>query len=160
MQARLIAEDQLRHIAHHDELTGLPNRRALLAHLQATLNAAPDRKHALLFIDVDRLKATNDFLGHVAGDRFIVAVSERLRAAVGAHDMVARPGGDEFVVALAGSAGEGEAGAVAARVQRAMAEPIRLGGQSMRRTLSIGIAVSPAPSTGITEWLRSADQAV
>jgi diguanylate cyclase (GGDEF)-like protein len=160
MQARLIAEDQLRHIAHHDELTGLPNRRALLAHLQATLNAAPDREHALLFIDVDRLKATNDFLGHDAGDRFIVAVSERLRAAVGAHDMVARLGGDEFVVALEGSAGETQAMAVAARVQRTMAEPIRLGGQSMRRTLSIGIAVAQAPTTGTTEWLRSADQAV
>ncbi|GAA4880089.1 putative bifunctional diguanylate cyclase/phosphodiesterase [Actinomycetospora straminea] len=160
MQARLLAEDQLRHIAHHDELTGLPNRRALLAHLQATLTSPPPGPRALLFIDVDRLKATNDFLGHDAGDRFIIAVAERIRAATGVNDMVARLGGDEFVVALAGSADEAQAAAVAARVQRAMAEPIRLGGQSLRRTVSVGIAVAHAPTAEVGLWLRSADQAV
>ncbi|PVY96901.1 putative bifunctional diguanylate cyclase/phosphodiesterase [Actinomycetospora cinnamomea] len=160
MQARLLAEDQLRHIAHHDELTGLPNRRALLAHLQATLTSPPPGPRALLFIDVDRLKATNDFLGHDAGDRFIIAVAERIRSAVGVGDMVARLGGDEFVVALAGLADEAQAATVAARVQRAMAEPIRLGGQSLRRTVSVGIAVAQAPTAEVGVWLRSADQAV
>ena len=160
MQARLLAEDQLRHIAHHDELTGLPNRRALLAHLHAVLASPPPGPRALLFIDVDRLKATNDFLGHDAGDRFIIAVAERIRAAVGPNDMVARLGGDEFVVALAGAADEAAAAAVAARMQRAMAEPIRLGGQSLRRTVSIGIAVTQAPTAEVGVWLRSADQAV
>ncbi len=160
MQARLQAEDQLRHIAHHDELTGLPNRRALLAHLQATLNDAPFGQRALLFVDVDRLKATNDFLGHDAGDRFIIAVAERLRAAVGDNDMVARLGGDEFVVAIAGRADRVRALSVAGRIQAAMTEPIRLGGQSLRRTVSVGIAVTQAPTTDVTEWLRSADRAV
>ncbi|HSK59772.1 MAG TPA: EAL domain-containing protein [Actinomycetospora sp.] len=160
MQARLLAEDQLRHIAHHDELTGLPNRRALLAHLHAVLASPPPGPRALLFIDVDRLKATNDFLGHDAGDRFIIAVAERIRAAVGPNDMVARLGGDEFVVALAGVADEAAAAAVASRMQRAMAEPIRLGGQSLRRTVSIGIAVTQAPTAEVGVWLRSADQAV
>lgn len=160
MQARLLAEDQLRHIAHHDELTGLPNRRALLAHLQAMVTAPPPGPRTLLFIDVDRLKATNDFLGHEAGDRFIIAVAERIRSAVGVNDMVARLGGDEFVVALAGPADEAQGTTVAGRVQQAMAEPIRLGGQALRRTVSIGIAVAQVPTTDVGVWLRSADQAV
>jgi diguanylate cyclase (GGDEF)-like protein len=160
LQARLIAEDRLRHIAHHDELTDLPNRRAVLVHLREVL-ASPERgTRALLFVDVDRLKAMNDFLGHEAGDRFIVEVAERLRVAVGTDGLVARFGGDEFIVAMTGTAGDGEAAATAARVQRAMDEPIRLGGQSLGRTVSIGVAVADPRTTTVTEWLRSADQAV
>jgi len=160
MQARLLAEDQLRHIAHHDELTGLPNRRALLAHLQATLDSGESGQRALLFIDVDRLKAMNDFLGHEAGDRFIVAVADRLRGAVGPNDLVARLGGDEFVVSIAGFSDEAQAATAAARIQRAIAEPIRLGGQTLGRTVSVGIAVADPDISGVAEWLRSADQAV
>ena len=160
LQARLIAEDRLRHIAHHDELTDLPNRRAVLAHLREALASPEPGTRALLFVDVDRLKAMNDFLGHEAGDRFIVEVAERLRAAVGTDGLVARFGGDEFIVAMTGAAGDREAAATAARVQLAMDQPIRLGGQSLGRTVSIGVAVADPATTTVTEWLRSADQAV
>jgi diguanylate cyclase (GGDEF)-like protein len=160
MQGRMAAEDRLRHIAHHDELTGLPNRRALMSHLQAMQDAGEQGPRALLFIDVDRLKAMNDFLGHEAGDRFIVAVAERLRAATDRRDVVARLGGDEFVVAIADRADETRARAVAERIQHAMTTPIRIGGQPLGRTVSVGIAVAEPSTVNLAEWLRSADQAV
>ncbi|MDT7742548.1 MAG: hypothetical protein QOE59_1626 [Actinomycetota bacterium] len=160
MQGRMAAEDRLRHIAHHDELTGLPNRRALMTHLQAMQDAGEQGPRALLFIDVDRLKAMNDFLGHEAGDRFIVAVAERLRAATDRRDVVARLGGDEFVVAIADRADETRARAVAERIQHAMTTPIRIGGQPLGRTVSVGIAVAEPSTVNLAEWLRSADQAV
>ncbi|MCD2193637.1 EAL domain-containing protein [Actinomycetospora endophytica] len=160
MQGRMLAEDQLRYIAHHDELTGLPNRRALMTHLRELLDAGERGPRALLFIDLDRLKAMNDFLGHEAGDRFIAAVAERLRAAVDAADVVARLGGDEFVVSVAGRADETRARVIAGRVQHAMVAPIQLGGQALGRTVSVGIAVAEPSEVSLTEWLRSADQAV
>jgi diguanylate cyclase (GGDEF)-like protein len=160
MQGRMFAEDQLRHIAHHDELTGLPNRRALLAHLQKVRDAGGHGPRALLFIDVDRLKALNDFLGHEAGDRFIHAVADRLRSVVDPADVVARLGGDEFVVAIAGQADERRARTVAERIRLAMVTPIQVGGQPLGRTVSVGIAVADPSTTDLAEWLRSADQAV
>jgi diguanylate cyclase (GGDEF)-like protein len=160
MQGRMVAEDQLRHIAHHDELTGLPNRRALMGHLQKVRDAGAPGPRALLFIDVDRLKALNDFLGHEAGDRFIGAVADRLRSVVDPADVVARLGGDEFVVAIAGQADETRARTVAERIRLAMATPIQIGGQPLGRTVSVGIAVADPSTTDLAEWLRSADQAV
>ncbi|MDL5159314.1 putative bifunctional diguanylate cyclase/phosphodiesterase [Actinomycetospora termitidis] len=160
MQSRMAAEDRLRHIAHHDELTGLPNRRALMEHLSGILAAAEPGTRALLFIDVDRLKAMNDFLGHEAGDRFIVEIAQRLRSAVDPGDVVARLGGDEMVVAVDGTCDESRAVALAERVQRAIARPIQLGGQSLGRTVSVGIAVMEPAKVALAQWLRSADQAV
>ncbi len=160
MQGRMVAEDQLRHIAHHDELTGLPNRRALMAHLQAMQDAGEPGPRALLFIDVDRLKAMNDFLGHEAGDRFIVAIAGRLRAAADPDDVVARLGGDEFVVSIADRADETRARTVAEHIRHAMATPIQIGGQPLGRTVSVGIAVAEPPTADLAEWLRSADQAM
>ncbi|MFC5061177.1 putative bifunctional diguanylate cyclase/phosphodiesterase [Actinomycetospora atypica] len=165
MQGRMAAEERLRHIAHHDELTGLPNRRALMEVLHGIVgNPRPETTRpgprALLFLDVDRLKAMNDFLGHEAGDRFIVAIAQRIRAAVDPDDVVARLGGDELVVAVAGVCDEARAVAVAERIQAAVAEPMQLGGQSLARTVSVGIAVMEPGSVSLAEWLRSADQAV
>ncbi|MEJ2866697.1 bifunctional diguanylate cyclase/phosphodiesterase [Actinomycetospora sp. OC33-EN08] len=160
MQSRMAAEDRLRHIAHHDELTGLPNRRALMEHLSGILAEAEPGTRALLFIDVDRLKAMNDFLGHEAGDRFIVEIAQRLRSAVDPDDVVARLGGDELVVSVAGVCDESRAVALAERVQHAIAQPIQLGGQSLGRTVSVGIAVMEPASVTLAQWLRSADQAV
>ena len=159
-QASLHAEAQLRRIAHHDELTGLPNRRALLAHLEEVLADRGATGPAVLFVDVDRLKAMNDFLGHEAGDRFIVAVAERLVAAAGEEHLVSRLGGDEFVIVMAGAVGEERAVAMAEAVQRAITAPMRIGGQALGRTVSIGVAVATPAVTSVAEWLRNADQAV
>ncbi|HEX7825156.1 MAG TPA: diguanylate cyclase, partial [Mycobacterium sp.] len=98
VQARVEAEEQLRYLAEHDDLTGLRNRRALLADVDSRLASGQPSPVAALFIDLDRLKAINDYLGHTAGDRFIQALANRLEAATGAGDMIARLGGDEFVV--------------------------------------------------------------
>ncbi|WP_460868771.1 putative bifunctional diguanylate cyclase/phosphodiesterase [Rhodococcus aerolatus] len=159
VQARLLAEDRLVHLAHHDELTGLPNRRALMARLDAELRAPDGAARALLFVDVDRLKAMNDLLGHAAGDQFITAVAARLRTVVGADDLIARLGGDEFVVAVAGPFDAAATAALAAAIQRAVAEPIVLAGQALSRTVSVGVAVAPTGGS-VSGWLRDADQAV
>ena len=104
-QARVSAEELLRHLADHDDLTGLPNRRALLSHLADRL--APQRAGpvAVLYIDLDRLKAINDLLGHAAGDRYIRGLADRLRSWAGGRGMVARLGGDEFVVVRTAAGG-------------------------------------------------------
>lgn len=159
VQGRMRAEERLRHLAEHDELTGLANRRALLVHLERLLQAPDGGARALFFVDVDRLKAMNDLLGHAAGDQFIVAVAQRLRSTVGPGDLVARLGGDEFVVSLAGPFDADHTAEVAAAVQQAVAEPIVLAGQPLSRTVSVGIAVAQHGGR-VSGWLRDADQAV
>ena len=98
LQARVLAEEQLRYLAEHDDLTGLHNRRALLAHLDARLAAGRPGPVSVLFFDLDRLKAINDYLGHTAGDWFIRVLAERLRGGADGPNLIARLGGDEFVV--------------------------------------------------------------
>ena len=98
VQARVEAEEQLRFLAEHDDLTGLHNRRALLAHLDARLAAGQPGPVSALFFDLDRMKAINDYLGHTAGDWFIKALAERLRGIAKGPNVIARLGGDEFVV--------------------------------------------------------------
>ena len=102
LQARVVAEEQLRYLAEHDDLTGLHNRRALLAHLEDRLSSGRPGPVAALFLDLDRLKAINDYLGHTAGDRFIQICAERIREGIDNQNLIARFGGDEFVVVPAG----------------------------------------------------------
>lgn len=160
LQARLAAEEQLRYLAHHDELTGLPNRRALLEHLDSRIAPGRPGPVAMLFLDVDRLKAMNDFLGHQAGDRFITAMATRLRAHLRPQDFLARVGGDEFVVVLAAPCDMAQAVAVAGRVQAAITEPTPLGGQHLSRTVSIGIALVEPGHAVVARWLGNADEAL
>jgi hypothetical protein len=97
-RARISAEERLRYLVEHDDLTGLRNRRALLAHLSDRLAVRQPGPVAVLYIDLDRLKAINDSLGHAAGDWYIQTCADRLSACAGGQSMVARIGGDEFVV--------------------------------------------------------------
>ena len=103
VQARIVAEDQLRFLAEHDDLTGLHNRRALIAHLDERLAPGQPGPVSALFLDLDRLKAINDYLGHTAGDWFIRVFAERLEEAVDGPNLIARLGGDEFVVVPVGA---------------------------------------------------------
>ena len=129
VQARVEAEDQLRYLAEHDDLTGLRNRRALLADVDARLAPGQPSPVAALFIDLDRLKAINDYLGHTAGDRFLQALADRLEAATGGRDMIARLGGDEFVVIPALPMSAEQAEALAHQLQSILRERVAIDGE-------------------------------
>jgi diguanylate cyclase (GGDEF)-like protein len=159
LQARIAAESRLHRLAERDELTGLHNRRALNAELRRRLAAGRSGPIAALYVDVDRLKSINDHLGHTAGDAVIQACADRLMATAGKHAMIARVGGDEFVVVpqLAMSAAAAEA--LGRRLQMAACRPVQAGGRLVTRTVSVGVAVGmPGVDTG-PDLLRRADQA-
>ncbi|MBK7847839.1 MAG: GGDEF domain-containing protein [Zoogloea sp.] len=142
---RQAAERRIRHLAHYDNLTSLPNRTLLNQHLVEAINIARERHRgvAVLFTDLDRFKYVNDTLGHQAGDQLLLSVAQRLRACVRDGDMVARTGGDEFVVVLddlqEGSMPED----VAERTLASLARPFDLCSQQVTVTPSIGIALYP-----------------
>ncbi|MDQ1055035.1 diguanylate cyclase (GGDEF)-like protein/PAS domain S-box-containing protein [Arthrobacter sp. SORGH_AS 212] len=158
---RALAEQELRRLALHDALTGLPNR----AGLKARFGAAPhggarERKSlAALFIDLDHFKAVNDSLGHSAGDNLLVSVAGRLAAAVQASGAVARLSGDEFVV-VDEVAGTDDATALAASLLDVMAAPMHLEGLEIVISASIGIAVAQGGDDTVEDLIRRADIAV
>jgi diguanylate cyclase (GGDEF)-like protein len=160
VQARVDAEDQLRYLAEHDDLTGLHNRRALLAHLDARLTPGQPDPVSALFIDLDRLKAINDYLGHTAGDRFLRALAERLAEETGGRGMIARLGGDEFVVIPASPLSAGAAEALGFRLQSILRERVAIDGELLTRTVSIGVAVGVPGIDSTSDLIRRADQAV
>ena len=151
VQDRERARDLLRHRATHDDLTGLPNRRVLHDLLidKLTTQGAQGRaaQFVVLFMDLDGFKAVNDTLGHHAGDRVLVEVSVRIRAALRDDDTLVRIAGDEFVAVCSGPLDEATARAIAGRVHARIVEPIDVNGLDVTVSASIGIALSP-PSTG------------
>jgi diguanylate cyclase (GGDEF)-like protein/PAS domain S-box-containing protein len=155
-------EDELHHHACYDSLTGLANRRLLVERLdQALRRSALDRKtHALIFVDVDRFKSINDSLGHVTGDEFLVAIGARMKGVVRSHDLLARFGGDEFVVLLEDVAGVDLAVAAARRICAAVEQPIVLpDGYELVASVSVGIALTE-PGKTADDVLRNADVAM
>jgi diguanylate cyclase (GGDEF)-like protein/PAS domain S-box-containing protein len=159
-------EDQLRHQALHDPLTGLPNRVLLVDRLShALVRRTGDNGVAVLFVDLDDFKAINDTLGHAAGDSLLHLVADRLSHVLRAGDTAARLGGDEFAFLLEGAAPR-QAEEVAGRLLDALAEPFDLEGRRATLTASIGIAaragfVSPAAAAETAdELLRDADTAM
>jgi diguanylate cyclase (GGDEF)-like protein len=155
-------EDELHYHACYDSLTGLANRRLLVERLdQALRRSVLDRKaHALIFIDVDRFKSINDSLGHMTGDEFLVAIAARVKGVIRTHDLLARFGGDEFVVLLEDVAGAAEAVAAARRVCAAVDNPIVLpGGYELVASVSVGVALTE-PGKTADDVLRDADVAM
>lgn len=143
---RKAAEDEIRHLAFYDPLTGLPNRRLLQDRLQQAVVHAKrgDHRLALMFIDLDKFKPVNDEFGHMAGDELLQAVAHRLEVCVRESDTVARIGGDEFVVLLPGIEAVQDALGVAEKIHAALKQPFALPeGQKVNISSSSGIAIYP-----------------
>jgi diguanylate cyclase (GGDEF)-like protein len=154
---------QREHQAHHDELTGLPNRKMLMLRLDSMLAQAASSGGGLgfLLLDLDRgLKEVNDTLGHAVGDRLLRLVAHRLTHSIRPGDLVARLGGDEFAVLLPSMKEASAAREVAARLRAAVAEPIRLEGMSFVIEVSIGIAMFPDDATSAELLMQRADVAM
>jgi len=160
VQARVNAEERLRYIALHDDLTGLANRRALLEYMEDRLRAGAPGPVAAFFLDLDRLKALNDFLGHTAGDNFIRTLSSRLRENLGPDDMIARLGGDEFVIVPDKPMDSVAAELEATRLQQLIGRRVTVGGESVSRGASVGVAVGIPGQTTVADVLRRADHAL
>lgn len=153
---------QREHEAHHDELTGLPNRTLLLRQTaDALMEAARSGSRAgFLLLDLDRFKDVNDTLGHPVGDALLRVVAHRLAHSVRPGDLVARLGGDEFAVLLPSVREGSVAREVAARLRAALTEPIRLEGMSFEIEASVGIALYPDDATAVEVLLQRADVAM
>jgi len=159
---RKYAEGQLRRLATHDGLTGLPNRALALDRLtQALARARRNRTGvAVLYLDLDLFKQINDAWGHEAGDSVLREVARRLRACVRRSDTVARLGGDEFLLVLAEAAERRVADAAAAKVVRSLSRPISVGESSCSVGVSVGISLYPQDGRGANELIRAADAAM
>ena len=162
MTDRKKAEEQLAHMAYHDALTGLPNRAAFSERLFQDLSRAKRRNEvvAIVFLDLDRFKDMNDTLGHDAGDRLLVAVSERIRGAMRETDTLARMSGDEFCIILPDQRDENTAIEAGRRVHRAFTEPFHLDGQTSHVTASLGISLYPANGGSPETLVKQADIAM
>jgi len=157
-----LATQELGRRALHDELTGLPNRALFWEHLHHRVALADRRQtgFAVLFVDLDDFKAVNDTLGHAAGDRLLVDLASRLRAALRTGDTAARVGGDEFVVLLDDVATTEAALVVAQRLSEALRAPYELGTEQRIVMASVGVAVGPAGFRTADEVVAAADAAM
>jgi diguanylate cyclase (GGDEF)-like protein/PAS domain S-box-containing protein len=159
---RKTAEEHIEHLAHHDSLTGLVNRRNLAILLSQALYAArrEGRLLAVLFIDLDRFKVINDTLGHHIGDLLLVEVARRLCRDVRESDIVARQGGDEFVVVLSALECAEDAAAVAAKILHALGEPFDIESDRLHTSPSIGISIYPDDGVDADTLMKNADTAM
>ncbi len=156
------AEDQIKNLAYHDALTGLPNRLLFTDRLQVAVAQAHrhGQRLAVLFLDVDRFKVINDSLGHSMGDRLLCAVAERLLGSVREGDTVARLGGDEFTLLLHGLNRAMDVTRVADKVLEALRQPFRLEGRELYVSASMGISVYPLDGEDAEALVKNADTAM
>ncbi|MDQ2679516.1 MAG: EAL domain-containing protein [Candidatus Eremiobacteraeota bacterium] len=158
---RKSAEAALEHLAYHDSLTGLPNRTALADSFERLLETPQeDALRAVLFIDLDRFKLVNDTLGHRVGDAVLVEIGERLRERLGAEDLVARPGGDEFIVVLARARDKMEIGRRAKDLLGVFNRPFKIAQHDHFVSASIGASIYPIDGRDVDTLLRNADAAM
>src|SRR5882672_70873 len=160
-QAREMSE-RMSYLAHHDYLTGLPNRLLLDDRLAQAMAAARRLRQqmAVLFVDVDRFKHINDSLGHAIGDQLLLSVAGRLVAGVRASDTVSRQGGDEFVVLLSSIAHAEDAALSAHKILAALGRPHHVEGHDLQITVSMGIGIYPEDGTDAETLVKNADIAM
>ncbi len=156
------AQAKLDYQAHHDPLTGLPNRTLFENRLQAALHCpqASSRQGAVLFLDLDRFKHINDSLGHPVGDLLLKAIAHRLKEQVRDIDTVARLGGDEFIILLPGLHQASDAEHIAHKVLACFSAPFQAGDHEFFSSASIGISLYPQDGTDVASLIRNADAAM
>jgi len=161
LRDRHAAQARIHHLAHHDALTGLPNRMSFMERLgqQIELARAAGKSLALLFVDLDHFKRVNDSLGHLIGDKLLQTVAARISASLRAGDVVARFGGDEFIVLLDDAARD-DVAQVAHKLLRAIEVPVDAEGRDLSVTPSVGIAMFPRDGATPTELIKNADTAM
>lgn len=159
LQARIAAEEQIHYLAEHDDLTGLLNRRALIAYLDERLVDGQRGPVSVLLLHVDRLKVINEHLGQNAADRFIKAFAELLREAADVPSVIARFAGNEFVVVPTEPMDVEGAVTFAQWLQNRVRQQVRIDGEMLSRTVSIGVAVGVPECDSTSTLLRWADQA-
>ena len=151
----------MRHNASHDLLTGLPNKVLLLERVgEALARGARGAKSALLYLDLDRFKLVNDTLGHPAGDALLVAAAERMRSCIRGGDLLARIGGDEFVILQGDLEHPEDASRLAQRIIEKFAQPFDIDGQQVVIGTSVGMALLPGNGEDADTLLRNADLAL
>jgi diguanylate cyclase (GGDEF)-like protein/PAS domain S-box-containing protein len=163
VEAQLLEKQQhLDHLAHHDQLTGLPNRLFLAAHLPGAIAEAKRTGSmlAVLFLDLDRFKHINDSRGHEAGDKLLKAVAQRIRTTTRTDDIVVRMGGDEFIVVLKTVSTAEQINEAASRITEALVAPVLIDGRSLVTTASIGVSLFPRDGSTMGELLRQSDTAM
>jgi diguanylate cyclase (GGDEF)-like protein len=155
-------EARYRELAHHDALTGLPNRLSLQSQMPQLFEnaAAAGSKVAIVYIDLDHFKDINDSRGHRCGDRLLAATAERLRECVRPSDLVVRMGGDEFIVAAFDTHSHEQVGALVERLSWSINAPLRYEGDSIEASASMGIAIYPDHGDDIDVLMRHADIAL
>lgn len=154
---------KLLHLAHHDSLTGLPNRKFLQEKLESAIRNSPSRNPSvlLLFIDLDNFKDVNDSLGHASGDELLKTLSHRMLSSIRASDTLARLGGDEFIILLENYPDDTESiEQLVNKIRSVIAQPVALSGKMLKVTSSIGVAKYPQDGTTVGDLLRSADVAM
>jgi diguanylate cyclase (GGDEF)-like protein/PAS domain S-box-containing protein len=160
---RALGEERIRHMAHHDPLTGLPNRAFFWSQFCRSLHEA-QREHrnvTVAYIDLDNFKAINDTLGHAAGDEVLRSLASRMSSSIRASDLLARLGGDEFAIVFS-SPGHDRLGVIRRlqELRAAIARPLLLEGQSLAATCSMGVAFYPQDGTTPEALLACADKAM
>ncbi|WP_144460790.1 sensor domain-containing protein [Siminovitchia fortis] len=155
------SEQKIYHLAFHDTLTDLPNRRLFMNELQKTIaKAKKSSKVAAMFIDLDRFKYVNDSWGHDTGDYILMEAAHRIKQSLRSTDFVARLGGDEFTVLLGNVENEADVESLAERIQKGFKEPVHIPGKEIFLSCSIGIAIYPDHGKNADELLKRADTAL
>lgn len=153
------AQERIKHLAHYDLLTGLPNRALLADRMRMAIAHAARYSHrlALLFVDLDRFKLVNDSLGHEIGDKLLKLVAERMQSSVRQNDTISRVGGDEFIVLLSQIKAPEDAARVAQKIIAALSQLYKIGEHELILTASIGISIYPDSAKDASSLMRNAD---
>lgn len=162
MQNAEASEAHIQHLADHDALTGLPNRRLLQNRLDSQIADAggAHRQMAVMFMDLDGFKKVNDTIGHQAGDELLKCVAQRLQTAIRASDTVARIGGDEFIILLPELNGPDTAAKIAKTLVDAVSRPYSIEGKAVHVSASIGVSFYPKNGTSSSVLMANADEAL